>query len=120
VPLGDAAKRNTKCSKHPTKELELWCHTDQQLMCLICDSHGGHKGHKSVILDEFKELAQQQLRDNITTIGQVATRVNSAIQAVDDRRSEVIRVTISVHSQLLLHIIRSSTNNRFTPRLILN
>jgi molybdopterin-binding protein len=104
--LSEAAKRSTKCSKHK-KEFELWCQTDEQLICLMCHSHGEHKGHISVPLEDFKVTARNQLKGNLTTIAEVSTRIN-AIEAIEMRRNRVILVLFSPLT--LFHVAQMRRN----------
>ena len=50
--------RITRCEKHPQQEINTYCHTDKQAICLECavDFHVGHQVERLAnVVQGFKE-----------------------------------------------------------------
>ena len=73
-------KRTLYCSKHPEKELDLFCETDQELICRDCTIKT-HRDHRYELVSE----AFPKHRDIITThLEPVKESLTTVIKAIDD------------------------------------
>ncbi|XP_049335260.1 tripartite motif-containing protein 16-like isoform X28 [Astyanax mexicanus] len=85
------------CSQHD-KLIEIYCRTDQQLICYLCAMHE-HKGHDTVAATaEEKQKIQERIQDKEETVQElkqaVKTLKSSAQSAVEDSErifTELIR-----------------------------
>ncbi|XP_026139194.1 tripartite motif-containing protein 16-like [Carassius auratus] len=105
------------CQKHK-KILEVFCHTDQKLICMLC-TIDGHKNHNIVSAVEQSTEKQHQLKETQNTLQQriqqrekdlqqlretVESHKRSAQTAVEDSEkifTELIRSVMRGHSELI-------------------
>eukprot|EP01103_Thecamoeba_quadrilineata_P002121 TRINITY_DN1205_c0_g1_i1.p1 TRINITY_DN1205_c0_g1~~TRINITY_DN1205_c0_g1_i1.p1 ORF type:complete len:239 (-),score=44.89 TRINITY_DN1205_c0_g1_i1:49-765(-) len=69
LPIGQSNREIlTKCSKHE-KEEDLFCLTDNQILCIYCFQFDGHKDHSCLLLKEaarrFEESSQSLVEEVI-------------------------------------------------------
>jgi hypothetical protein len=68
--------------------------TCEELICLMCSSHGDHRDHEARPIDEFATTARTNLASHVTTIDNAITRTAQAISAVEAKRDLVTNVFV--------------------------
>ena len=98
------------CSKHPTKELDLYCETCEELICQHCiiHMHRDHQynlvpdafpKHKDVIVSSLQPVEQQ-----LETVNKALDQFDTQSQNIQDQRetlAKIIHKTIKKLQDLL-------------------
>ena len=88
-------KKAMLCSKHPTKELDLYCETCEELVCQHCivHVHRDHQydlvpdtfpKHKDVIVSSLQPVEQQ-----LETVNKALEQLDTRSQNIEDQREEI-------------------------------
>ena len=87
------------CPKHPGKELDLFCETDQELICQHCIVNT-HRDHQYNLVSE----AYPRHRDTIITylgpVMQQLNTVNRAIQSLDTTKVNIMEQRAAIESNI--------------------
>ena len=76
------------CPTHPTKPLELYCKSEEMLICQDCIIRK-HKGHDYDVISDVAEGEKKILREALIGIQQLVDEVEYAVTRVQDRRKDV-------------------------------
>ena len=76
------------CPTHPTKPLELYCKSEEMLICQDCIIRK-HKGHDYDVISDVAEGEKKILREALFSIQQLVDEVEYAVTRVQDRRKDV-------------------------------
>ena len=78
------------CRKHTDKEIQMFCYTDNKMMCSTCASEE-HKGHDVKLI----EIRAEQVRTNVgkvlTEVDKTVPEYTDAIRKLDTLASEIDR-----------------------------
>jgi hypothetical protein len=77
-----------QCPRH-SKDLELYCHTCQTIICLVCYSFGDHQGHQTQPLGEHAHTCRHRL---LSSLLEVSARGVVAQKAHDDAQAAIAEV----------------------------
>ncbi len=105
---GDATSQTPSkktCSEHVGKELELYCETCNELICLKCAVKGGkHFGHDYDPLDEAFDKYKGEITPSLEPMEKQLKTIRTALAQLDTRSGEISdqRVTIeaSIHDTI--------------------
>nr|XP_020469441.1 tripartite motif-containing protein 16-like [Monopterus albus] len=93
IPASAKFKENI-CSRHD-KLLEVYCHSDQQFLCLLC-MVDEHKGHDTVTVTALECVKQRQLKrmreeiqDRVLSSERKMAKLNDARDSIKDAAWEV-------------------------------
>ncbi|XP_060706400.1 zinc-binding protein A33-like isoform X2 [Hemiscyllium ocellatum] len=67
VKSGGGGEMQQECSRHKEK-LKLFCKTDNQLICLICQSSKSHQNHEVLPVEEAAEEFKEELETSLKPI----------------------------------------------------
>ena len=76
------------CPTHPTKPLELYCKSEEVLICRDCIIRK-HKDHDYDVISDVAEGEKKILREALIGIQQLVDEVEYAVTRVQDRRKDV-------------------------------
>ena len=83
-------QQNVGCSEHSGKELELYCETCGELICLKCATKAGkHHDHDYADLNEAFKLCKREITKLLEPVENQLTTVNKALAQIDTCRGEV-------------------------------
>ena len=71
-------KKTLYCSKHPEKELDLFCETDQELICMYCVVNS-HQSHQYNLINEAFPIHRYAITTNVKPAMLQLNTVNKAI-----------------------------------------
>ena len=82
------AKKTLYCSKHPEKELDLYCETDEELICRDCIVRT-HRDHQYDLVSEAFPKHRDAIATHLQPVKQQLSTVDQAIQGLDTRRDQI-------------------------------
>ncbi len=93
------------CSEHAGKEIELYCETCNELICLKCVLKGGkHHDHNSDPLDEVFDKYKGEITSSLEPMEKQLKTIHTALEQLDTHSREISdqRVTIeaSIHNTI--------------------
>ena len=86
VPL---TKKTLYCSKHPGKKLDLFCETDQELICHDCIVKT-HRDHQYDLVSEAFPKHRDAIASHLEPVKKQLSAVNKAIDDLDKAQGEVM------------------------------
>ena len=81
-------KRILYCSKHPGNQLDLFCETDQELICQLCIVKT-HRDHQYVLISEAFPKHRDTMALHLEPIRQQLNTVNKAIQGLGIAQDQI-------------------------------
>ena len=81
-------KKVTYCSKHPTKESDLYCETCEELICRDCIVRV-HRDHQYDLITGAYPKHKIVITDHLQPVKQQLGVVNEAIETLDTRRQQI-------------------------------
>ncbi len=93
------------CSRHPDRELELYCETCNELICYKCIAKGSkHHDHGYAPLDEAFDKYKGEITSSLEPMKKQLKTIHTALAQLDTRSGEISdqRVTIeaSIHDTI--------------------
>uniref|UniRef100_A0A8B9JSE2 E3 ubiquitin-protein ligase Midline-1 n=1 Tax=Astyanax mexicanus TaxID=7994 RepID=A0A8B9JSE2_ASTMX len=67
-PLPDSHLRGLQCLEHEEEKVNMYCVTDEQLICSLCKLVGRHRDHQVAALSERYEKLKQTLDCNLSSL----------------------------------------------------
>ncbi|KAL2102303.1 hypothetical protein ACEWY4_001471 [Coilia grayii] len=64
-PLPDSHLRGLQCLEHEEEKVNMYCITDEQLICSLCKLVGRHRDHQVAALSDRYEKLKQALESNL-------------------------------------------------------
>ena len=94
------AKKTLYCSKHPGKELDLFCETDQELICRDCIVKT-HRDHQYDLVSEAFPKHRDAVASHLEPVRQQLNTVNKAVQGLGTAQDQIMdqRATIEANIQ---------------------
>ena len=91
------------CSKHPGKELDLFCETDQELICQHCIVKT-HRDHKYDLVSETFPKHREAIVSRLDPIKVQLSSLGNAIQDIDRAQSHILDQQASIEADILAKI----------------
>ena len=91
------------CSKHPGKELDLFCETDQELICQHCIVKM-HRDHQYDLVSEAFPKHRDTINAHLEIIKQQLITVNKTIQGLDATKGDILNQQAAVEANILMKI----------------
>ena len=96
-------KKVTYCSKHPTKESDLYCETCEELICRDCIVRV-HRDHQYDLITDAYPKHKDVIVDHLQPVKQQLGVVNEAIESVDTRQQQIsdqrMEIEASIHKTI--------------------
>ena len=96
-------KKVTYCSKHPTKESDLYCETCEELICRDCIVRV-HRDHQYDLITDAYPKHKDVIVDHLQPVKQQLGVVNEAIESLDTRQQQIsdqrMEIEASVHKTI--------------------
>ena len=99
-------KKVMLCSKHPTKELDLYCETCEELVCRDCTVHV-HRDHQyDLVSDAFQKhkdvlvASLQPVEQQLDTVTKSLQQLDTQCQQITDQREALVVNTHKTIQQL--------------------
>uniref|UniRef100_A0A8D0UFM9 E3 ubiquitin-protein ligase Midline-1 n=1 Tax=Sus scrofa TaxID=9823 RepID=A0A8D0UFM9_PIG len=67
-PIPDSHIRGLMCLEHEDEKVNMYCVTDDQLICALCKLVGRHRDHQVAALSERYDKLKQNLESNLTNL----------------------------------------------------
>uniref|UniRef100_A0AAY3ZZM8 E3 ubiquitin-protein ligase Midline-1 n=1 Tax=Denticeps clupeoides TaxID=299321 RepID=A0AAY3ZZM8_9TELE len=67
-PLPDSHLRGLQCLEHDDEKVNMYCVTDEQLICSLCKLVGRHRDHQVAALSDRYEKLKQALDANLSSL----------------------------------------------------
>uniref|UniRef100_G3TWB5 E3 ubiquitin-protein ligase Midline-1 n=1 Tax=Loxodonta africana TaxID=9785 RepID=G3TWB5_LOXAF len=67
-PIPDSHIRGLMCLEHEEEKVNMYCVTDDQLICALCKLVGRHRDHQVAALSERYDKLKQNLESNLTSL----------------------------------------------------
>ncbi|XP_060922973.1 E3 ubiquitin-protein ligase Midline-1-like isoform X3 [Limanda limanda] len=67
-PMPDSHLRGLQCLEHDEEKVNMYCVTDDQLICSLCKLVGRHRDHQVAALSDRYEKLKQALDSNLTNL----------------------------------------------------
>lgn len=67
-PIPDSHIRGLMCLEHEDEKVNMYCVTDDQLICALCKLVGRHRDHQVAALSERYDKLKQNLESNLTSL----------------------------------------------------
>ena len=103
------------CADHQERELELYCESCEQLICVLCVATE-HSGHKCKLLKDVLEKCKEEIKVSLTPAQEQLSAVGKASKQVKSQKREIVdqQATLEAKmrrdSQQLIDIITTRTN----------
>ena len=96
-------KKVAYCSKHPTKESDLYCETCEELVCRDCIVRV-HRDHQYDLIIDAYPKHKDVIVDHLQPVKQQLGVVNEAIKGLDTRRQQIsdqrMEIETNVHKTI--------------------
>ena len=94
------AKKTLYCSKHPGKELDLFCETDQELICRDCIVKT-HRDHQYDLVSEAFPKHRDTIASHLEPVRQQLNTTDKAVQDLSTAQDQIMdqRATIEADIQ---------------------
>ena len=96
-------KKILYCSKHPEKELDLFCETDQELICQHCIVKT-HRDHQYDLVSETFPKHREAIFSHLDPIKLQLSTLDRAIQDIDRAQSHILDQQASIEADILAKI----------------
>ena len=109
------AKKILYCSKHPGKELDLFCETDQELICRDCIVKT-HRDHKYDLVSEAFPKHRDAVASHLEPVRQQLSTINKAVQGLGTAQDQIMdqRATIEADIQTKIRQLHEALEVRKT------
>ena len=103
------------CADHQERELELYCESCEQLICVHCVTTE-HKGHQCSLLKDVLEKCKEEIKASLTPAKEQLSAVGKASKQVKSQKKEIVdkqailEAKMRRDSQQLIDIITARTN----------
>ena len=98
-------QRACRCNEHPNYDLDMFCHDEEEAVCLKCTIYGRHKAHQVSKLADFSD--QQK-----TTIERKRSCLNDMIEDCKDLKAQLEERKLQIEKKV--DEIRQDIIARFT------
>ena len=92
-------KKVTYCSKHPTKESDLYCETCEELICRDCIVRV-HRDHQYDLTTDAYPKHKNVITDHLQPVKQQLGVVNEAIESLDTRRQQISDQRMAIEADI--------------------
>ena len=92
-------KKVTYCSKHPTKESDLYCETCEELICRDCIVRV-HRDHQYDLITDAYPKHKTVITDHLQPVKQQLGVVNEAIKNLDTRRQQISDQRMAIETNI--------------------
>ncbi|XP_028405027.1 tripartite motif-containing 13-like [Dendronephthya gigantea] len=86
LDLLDEVVTNGKCPVHPNYVLDMFCHEEEEAVCMYCTTYGQHKTHKVSKLSWFSDKQAESIQNKIDCIDNVINDYNDLSSSLDARK----------------------------------
>ena len=103
------------CADHQERELELYCESCEQLICVQCVATE-HKGHQCSLVKDVLEKCKKEIKASLTPAEKLLSTVSKASKQVKSQKERIVdqqatlEAKIRRDSQQLINIITARTN----------
>ena len=109
------------CQQHQKRELELYCETCEELICVQCTIQQ-HNGHKYNLIGEVFEKHKQEIMSSLNPAEQQQTLASKALEKLDDHCREITDQQAALQAQIhkssqQLHAIIDLREKEITNKL---
>ena len=87
------------CSKHPGKELDLFCETDQELICRDCIVKT-HRDHQYDLVSEAFPKHRDTIASHLEPVSQQLNTVNKAIQDLGAVHAQIMDQRLAIEADI--------------------
>jgi len=91
------------CTKHPEKNLEIYCEACEELICNNCIIYL-HQGHKYDLVTNIFPKHREEIVSSLQPVVQQLAIVNKAFQALDTRTKDIEDQRMTVEADIHKHI----------------
>ncbi|XP_071425562.1 probable E3 ubiquitin-protein ligase MID2 [Pithys albifrons albifrons] len=95
-PVPDAHFRGLTCLEHENEKVNMYCVTDDQLICALCKLVGRHRDHQVASLSDRFEKLKQTLETNLTNL----VKRNSELE---NQMAKLIQICQQVEVNTAMH-----------------
>ena len=108
-------KKTLYCSKHPGKELDLFCETDQELICRDCIVKT-YRDHQYDLVSEAFPKHRDIIASHLEPVRQHLNTVNKAVQDLGTAQDQIMdqRATIEADIQIKIRQLHEAIEVRKT------
>ena len=92
-------KKTLYCSKHPGKELDLFCETDQELICRDCIVKT-HRDHQYDLVNEAFPKHRDAIASHLKPVRQQLNTVNKAIQDLGTTQDQIMDQRAAIETDI--------------------
>ena len=96
-------KKILYCSKHPGKELDLFCETDQELICQHCIVKT-HRDHQYDLVSEAFPKHREAVASHLEPVRQQLSTVNKAVQDLGTAQDQVAEQQAAIEADIQMKI----------------
>ena len=103
------------CADHQERELELYCESCEQLICVQCVATE-HKGHHCSLLKDVLEKCKEEIKASLTPAKEQLSAVGKASKQVKSHKKEIVDQQATLEAKMrrdtqqLIDIITARTN----------
>ena len=87
------------CQQHQNRELELFCETCEELICVLCTIQQ-HHGHKYNLIGEVFKKHKQEIMSSLNPAEQHQKLARKALEKLDVRRREITDQQAALQAQI--------------------
>ena len=92
-------KKTLYCSKHPENKLDLFCETDQELICRDCIVKT-HRDHQYDLVNEAFPKHRDAIASHLEPVRQQLNTVNKAIQDLGTTRDQIMDQRAAIETDI--------------------
>ncbi|XP_008942018.1 PREDICTED: E3 ubiquitin-protein ligase Midline-1-like [Merops nubicus] len=99
-PIPDSHIRGLMCLEHEDEKVNMYCVTDDQLICALCKLVGRHRDHQVAALSERYDKLKQNLESNLTNLIKRNTELETLLAKLI-QTCQHVEVSTDLHLQSL-------------------
>ena len=78
-----------RCNEHPNYDLEMFCHDEEEAVCLKCTIYGQHKTHEVSKLSDFSDQQKTTIERNRSCLNDMIEDCKDLKAQLDERKLQI-------------------------------
>uniref|UniRef100_A0A2K6LRU9 Tripartite motif-containing protein 5 n=1 Tax=Rhinopithecus bieti TaxID=61621 RepID=A0A2K6LRU9_RHIBE len=116
-PIPDSHIRGLMCLEHEDEKVNMYCVTDDQLICALCKLVGRHRDHQVAALSERYDKLKQNLESNLTNLIKRNTELETLLAKLIQTCQHVeVSISVFLYGMFRMKTVSNSLQARLMGR----
>ena len=93
-------KIEDNCQHHPNRKLDLICKQCRCKICLACEKKGEHKGHETILLEEYERkfiMKLEEAQESVAKLNEIQSLKQNVLKSREKELLETLDILINEH-----------------------